>query len=70
MDRKIDNMGLGLITNLVEPAELENVAGATADQLARIDPLVASRLRRCMAASRDLPLEIGLELERRLARSS
>ncbi|MBA4812620.1 MAG: enoyl-CoA hydratase/isomerase family protein [Acidimicrobiales bacterium] len=65
-----DALNLGLITNLVEPAELENVAGATADQLARIDPLVASRLRRCMAASRDLPLEIGLELERRLARSS
>tara|TARA_B100001996_G_C18584601_1_gene563665 strand:- start:200 stop:913 length:714 start_codon:yes stop_codon:yes gene_type:complete len=65
-----DALELGIVTQLVEPIDLGDTAKAMAEQLARLDPSVASALRRCIAASQDLPLEIGLQLERRLARSS
>jgi enoyl-CoA hydratase/carnithine racemase len=61
---------LGIISAVVEPTELEDAAVAMAEQLTLIDPSIASRLRRLLAASKDLPLAIGLELEQRLARSS
>jgi len=61
---------LGVISDVVDPMDLEDASAAMAEQLARIDSSIASRLRRCIAAAKDLPLEIGLELERRLAHSS
>jgi len=61
---------LGIVSTVVEPTELEDAAAAMAEQLTLIDSSIASRLRRLLAASKDLPLAIGLELERRLACSS
>jgi enoyl-CoA hydratase/carnithine racemase len=60
-------LDLGIVTELVDPAELDQVSERTAHQLALIDPAIAMKLRRCLAAANDLPLSLGLELERQLA---
>ncbi len=58
---------LGIITEVTEPGELDRTAERRAEELVGLDPDVAMKLRRCLAASKDLPLHFGLELERRLA---
>ena len=58
---------LGIVTELVDPADLDGAAEELAQQLALIDPLIAMKLRRCIAAASDLPLSLGLDLERRLS---
>ena len=58
---------LGIVTELVDLADLDGAAEQLAQKLARIDPLIAMKLRRCIAAAGDLPLSLGLDLERRLA---
>ncbi len=58
---------LGIVTELVDPADLDGASGELAERLALIDPLIAMKLRRCIAAASDLPLSLGLDLERRLS---
>ena len=58
---------LWIVTELVDLADLDGAAEQLAQKLARIDPLIAMKLRRCIAAAGDLPLSLGLDLERRLA---
>ena len=65
-----DAMELGIVAEAVDPAELDHIAERRAAELALLDPDVAMNLRRCIAASKDLPLCLGLELERRLAVNS
>ncbi|MEE3256493.1 MAG: enoyl-CoA hydratase/isomerase family protein [Actinomycetota bacterium] len=60
-------LNLGIVAELVDPAELDHVSERIAHQLALIDPSIAMKLRRCLAAANDLPLSLGLELERQLA---
>jgi len=60
-------LDLGIVSELVDPAELDHVSERIAHQLALIDPSIAMKLRRCLAAANDLPLSLGLELERQLA---
>ena len=59
-------LNLGIVAELVDPAELDHVSERIAHQLALIDPSIAMKLRRCLAAANDLPLSLGLELERQL----
>ena len=58
---------LGIVTELVDPADLDGASEELAQQLALIDPLIAMKLRRCIAAASDLPLSLGLDLERQLS---
>ncbi|MAW71049.1 MAG: enoyl-CoA hydratase/isomerase family protein [Actinomycetota bacterium] len=58
---------LGIVTEATGPAELDRTAEQRAAQLALLDPDIAMKLRRCIAASKDLPLPLGLQFERRLA---
>ena len=58
---------LGIVSELVDAADLDHVSERIAHQLALIDPSIAMKLRRCLAAANDLPLSLGLELERQLA---
>ena len=58
---------LGIVTEATGPAELDRTAERRAAQLALLDPDIAMKLRRCIAASKDLPLPLGLQFERRLA---
>ncbi len=60
-------LDLGIVTELVDAADLDHVSERIAHQLALIDPSIAMKLRRCLAAANDLPLSLGLELERQLA---
>ena len=61
---------LGIVSEVTEVAELDKTAEKCAAQLALLEPDVAMKLRRCISASKDLPLHLGLELERRLALNS
>jgi enoyl-CoA hydratase/carnithine racemase len=56
---------MGIVHRVV--ADVEAEALATAQQLARLDPAVASAARRSLHAAGDLPLVGGLALEKRLA---
>jgi len=58
---------LGIVSEVTEVAELDKAAEKCAAQLALLEPDLAMKLRRCISASKDLPLHLGLELERRLA---
>ena len=58
---------LGIVSEVTEVAELDKAAEKCAAQLALLKPDIAMKLRRCISASKDLPLHLGLELERRLA---
>ncbi len=60
-------LNLGIVAELVDPAELDHVSERIAHQLALIDPSIAMQLRRCLAAANDLPRWLGLELERQVA---
>ena len=60
-------LDLGIVTQIVDPEELDETVERLALQLAAIDPAIAMKLRRCLAAANDLPLSVGLELERQLA---
>ena len=51
----------------INPEELDETVERLALQLAAIDPAIAMKLRRCLDAANDLPLSVGLELERQLA---
>ena len=61
---------LGIVSEVTEVAELDKTAEKCAAQLALLKPDIAMKLRRCISASKDLPLHLGLELERRLALNS
>ena len=58
---------LGIVTQIVDPEELDQTVEHLAMQLPAIEPSIAAKLRRCLAAANDLPLNVGLELERQLA---
>ena len=58
---------LGIVTQIVDPEELDQTVEHLAMQLAAIEPSIAAKLRRCLDAANDLPLSVGLELERQLA---
>ena len=60
-------LDLGIVTQIVDPEELDETVERLALQLAAIDPAIAMKLRRCLDAANDLPLSVGLELERQLA---
>lgn len=60
-------LDLGIVTQVVDPEELDETVERLALQLAAIDPAIAMKLRRCLDAANDLPLSVGLELERQLA---
>jgi enoyl-CoA hydratase/carnithine racemase len=60
-------LDLGIVTQIVDPEELDETVERLALQLAAIDPAIAMKLRRCLDAANDLPLSAGLELERQLA---
>ena len=58
---------LGIVTQIVDSEELDQTVEHLAIQLSAIEPSIAAKLRRCLAAANDLPLNAGLELERQLA---
>ena len=60
-------LDLGIVTQIVDPEELDETVERLVLQLAAIDPAIAMKLRRCLDAANDLPLSVGLELERQLA---
>ena len=59
---------LGIVCEVVPPDDLGGRTVELASELARLDPLTARALRRCLRAANDLPLEHGLATERRWAR--
>lgn len=60
---------LGLVTRVVSPRRLLAAALALARRVARLDRDAVIRLKRCVNEGLDVPLQHGLALERRLARS-
>lgn len=58
---------IGLVHRVVPKARLLPSALGTARDLARVDPDVVQAIRRCVRAAHDVPLDAGVELERRLS---
>jgi enoyl-CoA hydratase/carnithine racemase len=56
----------GLVSDLVEPGELADFAGALARRIAANAPLSLLAAKRCLAAASEAQLSAGLELERTL----
>ncbi|WP_420446386.1 enoyl-CoA hydratase/isomerase family protein [Candidatus Poriferisodalis sp.] len=63
----VEAQRLGIVCEVVPPDDLEGRTVELASELARINPLTARALRRCLRAANDLPLEHGLATERRWA---
>ncbi|WP_419551963.1 enoyl-CoA hydratase/isomerase family protein [Candidatus Poriferisodalis sp.] len=59
---------LGIVCEVVPPDDLNGRTAELASELARLDPLTARALRRCLRAANDLPLDHGLATERRWVR--
>lgn len=56
----------GLVTELVEPEELEARALALAAQIASNAPLSLAAIKQCLKAAANAPLDVGLSVERGL----
>jgi enoyl-CoA hydratase len=54
---------LGLVNRVVEPDQLEEAAGAIADELARAAPLAVAAIKRAVNRGLSLPLDAGLAAE-------
>lgn len=61
-----DALRAGLISDLVEPAELASFAGDLARRIAGNAPLSLKAMKQCLLAAREAPLSGGLDLERAL----
>lgn len=61
-------MSCGLVTDLVEKSELENVSIAIAERIAKNGPLAVTAARKALLASFELPMEQGLAEEADLQR--
>lgn len=54
---------LGIVTEVVEPAELDAAAGELAQELMRLSPLALAMAKRVLNRAYEGPLALGLELE-------
>jgi enoyl-CoA hydratase/carnithine racemase len=61
-----DALRAGLISDLVEPAELDAFAAGLARRIAGNAPLSLKAMKQCLLAAREAPLAGGLDLERTL----
>ena len=56
-------LAIGLVTEVVPPAELDGSVGALIDELSAHSPLSLAMAKRVLNTAYDAPLHVGLELE-------
>jgi len=56
-------LALGLVTEVVPPAELDAAVGRLVEELSRLSPLALAMAKRVLNHAYDGPLPVGLELE-------
>jgi len=56
-------LALGLVTEVVGPAELEGAVRRLLEELAELSPLALATAKRVLDAAYDAPLHVGLEIE-------
>jgi 2-oxoglutaroyl-CoA hydrolase len=56
-------LALGLVTEVVAPAELDDAVGRLVDELAELSPLALAMAKRVLNHAYDGPLGLGLEVE-------
>jgi enoyl-CoA hydratase len=61
---------LGLVTRVVDPQELGNAVAQVKQQLVDGFPLAARLVKKSMMLGRDLPIHVGVDLERQLLERS